>query len=220
MPEDMIIGVPKWLGDVKVSITAKAPSTVMVDGQSGPPVDIDALIAMFKNLIVERFKLQTHVEERPMNAYTLKAVKPKMKAADPHGRIRCAEGPGADQKDVRDAHPILGRLLNCQNMTMARFAEMLQGLAPGYIHSPVLDATGLEGSWDFTLSFSTAGQLQQGGGSGEAGSPGAPDAAADPNGAVSLPDAVARQMGLKLEQTKRPVTVLVIDHIEAKPIEN
>jgi uncharacterized protein (TIGR03435 family) len=108
-------------------------------------------------------------------------------------------------------------------MTMGRFAGMLQGLAPGYIHAPVLDATGLEGSWDFTLSFSTAGQLQGGGGGGgrpaEAGS-GPVGAAPDPTGALSLPDAVAKQLGLKLEQTKRPVQVLVIDHVEAKPIDN
>jgi uncharacterized protein (TIGR03435 family) len=161
------------------------------------------------------------MEERPINAYTLMAVKPKMKPAEPNGRIKCEEGPGADQKDVRDAHPILGRLLNCQNMTMARFADMLQGLAPGYIHAPVLDATGLEGSWDFTLSFSTAGQLQGGGGrAGATPSTDSANAASDPNGALSLPDAVAKQLGLKLEQTKRPVKVLVIDHVEEKPADN
>ncbi len=103
---------------------------------------------------------------------------------------------------------------------MARFADMLQGLAPGYIRTPVLDATGVAGSWDFTLAFSTAGQFQNGGNrSGEAGSPEPASGASDPTGAVSLPDAVAK-LGLKLEQAKRPVKVLVIDHIEAKPIEN
>ena len=219
--DDMIVGAPKWLGESKISIIAKAPSAALVNGQNGPPIDIDTLIAMIKNLLVERFKLQTHMEERPINAYTLMAVKPKMKPADPNGRIKCEEGPGADQKDVRDAHPILGRLLNCQNMTMARFAEMLQGLAPGYIHAPVLDSTGLEGSWDFTLSFSTAGQLQGGGGRAGAAPPAdSANAASDPNGAVSLPDAVAKQLGLKLEQTKRPVKVLVIDHVEQKPADN
>jgi uncharacterized protein (TIGR03435 family) len=185
-----------------------------VSGQNGPPVDIDTLITMIKNLVVERFKLETHEEDRPINAFTLTAGKPKMKPADPNGRIRCGEGPGADQKDVRDSRPILGRLINCQNMTMARFADMLQGLAPGYIKSPVLDATGLEGAWDFTLSFSAAGQLQSGAKEGDS------SAASDPNGALSLPDAISKQLGLKLEQTKRPVKVLVIDHVEPKPIEN
>jgi uncharacterized protein (TIGR03435 family) len=217
--EDMIVGAPKWLGDTKISIIAKAPSAALVNGQNAPPVDIDTLIAMVKNLLTERFKLQTHMEERPINAYTLTAVKPKMKPADPNGRIRCAEGPSSEQKDVRDAHPILGRLLNCQNMTMTRFAGMLQSLASGYIHAPVLDATGLDGAWDFSLSFSTIGQLQ-GGGRGGAAPAESASTASDPTGALSLPDAVAKQLGLKLEQTKRPVKVLVIDHIEERPVDN
>jgi uncharacterized protein (TIGR03435 family) len=102
---------------------------------------------------------------------------------------------------------------------MARFAGMLQGLASGYIHAPVLDGTGLEGSWDFSLSFSAAGQLQSGRGGGRGGEVSSGEAS-DPNGALSLPDAVAKQLGLKLEQTKRPVKVLVIDHVEPKPTEN
>ena len=221
LTDDMVIGAPKWLSDKRISIIAKAPSAALVTGQNAPPIDIDTLITMIKNLVVERFKLETHMEERPINAYTLSAVKPKMKPADPNGRIRCAEGPAADQKDTRDANPILGRLLNCQNMTMARFAGMLQGLASGYIHAPVLDSTGLEGSWDFTLSFSTIGQFQGGGGRGGAAAPtDGTSVASDPNGALSLPDAIAKQLGLKLELTKRPVKVLVIDHVEEKPTDN
>jgi uncharacterized protein (TIGR03435 family) len=217
--DDMIVNAPKWLSEVKVTVTAKAPSSALVVGQNSPPVDINTLITMLKNLLVERFKLQTHMEERPINAYTLSSVKPKMKPADPNGRIRCTEGPAMGQKDPRDAQPILGRLLNCQNMTMTRFASMLQSLASGYIHAPVLDATNLEGSWDFTLSFSTIGQLQNGG-RGERSTENPNPNASDPSGAVSLPEAISRQLGLKLELTKRPVQVLVIDHVEQKPTEN
>lgn len=218
--DEMIVGAPKWLGDQRVSIIAKAPSTAVVAGENGPPIDIDSLISMVKNLLAERFKLQTHMEERTMSAYTLTSVKPKMKAADPNGRIRCQEGPSLGQKDPRDTRPVLNRLLNCQNMTMARFAGMLQSLAPGYIHTPVLDSTGLEGAWDFTLSFSGIGQIQNGGRGGAESGPNDTNAASDPNGAVSLPDAVSKQLGLKLEMTKRPVQVLVIDHVEQKPTEN
>ena len=214
--DEMLINAPKWMSDVKVSIVAKAPTPALVTGQNTPPIDIDTLITMIKNLMVERFKLQTHTEERPINAFTLSAVKPKMKPADPNGRIHCVEGPAAGQADTRDARPILGRLLNCQNMTMTRFASMLQSLASGYIHAPVLDATNLEGAWDFTLNFSTVGQLNSGGQKSESDL----NAASDPNGAVSLPDAINKQLGLKLELTKRPVQVLVIDHVEPKPAEN
>jgi uncharacterized protein (TIGR03435 family) len=226
--DDMIIGAPKWLDEDRFDIVAKVPMAAMGDGgRNAPPVDFDAVMVMLKSLLADRFKLATHMEERPISAYTLLAAKPKLKPADPTARIRCIEGPGADGKDPRDTNPILGRLITCQNMTMKRFADMLQSLAPGYIHAPVLDSTGLDGAWDFTLSFSGAGALGGGGGRdgggrgpGGAAAPGAMNAASDPNGALSLLDALPKELGLKLEAAKRPVQVLVIDHIEQKPTDN
>ncbi len=118
--------------------------------------------------------------------------------------------------------------MTCQNMTMAQFAEKLKNIAPGYIHSPVLNATGLEGGYDFTLIFTPAGLARSGGegrggrGGGEGGPPAsdAATAASDPNGAFTLFEAIEKQLGLKLEAQKRPVSVLVIDRAEQKPIEN
>jgi uncharacterized protein (TIGR03435 family) len=103
-------------------------------------------------------------------------------------------------------------------MTMAQICDELQRVAAGYIYSPVLDATGIKGSWDFTLSFSSADVTQaRAAGTGTASTDGS---ASDPNGALTLPDAVSRQLGLKLEKQKRPAPVLVIDHIDDKPTEN
>jgi uncharacterized protein (TIGR03435 family) len=187
-------------------------------------MDIDDLWPMLRALLKERFKLQTHMETRPVTAYTLMSVKPKMKKADPASHTKYKEGAGADGRDPRDKNPILGRLVTCQNMTMAQFAEKLKSIAPGYIHTPVLDATGLEGGYDFTLSFSPAGALQAPGGGGRGGSsPEGPPAsgeassASDPNGAITLFEAIEKQLGLKLSAQKRPVPVLVIDHAEQTP---
>jgi uncharacterized protein (TIGR03435 family) len=59
------------------------------------------------------------------------------------------------------------------------------------------------------------------GGGGETAAPGdALAAASDPNGAITLFEAVEKQLGLKLEAQKRPVGVLVIDRAEQKPTEN
>jgi uncharacterized protein (TIGR03435 family) len=44
--------------------------------------------------------------------------------------------------------------------------------------------------------------------------------AADPTGALTIFEAMEKQLGLKLEQQKRPMPVIVIDHIEQKPTEN
>jgi uncharacterized protein (TIGR03435 family) len=108
---------------------------------------------------------------------------------------------------------------------MAEFAELLPGIAPGYIHNEVLDKTGLEGGWDFTLSFSGNGFQTAGGGGGRGGDGSAPPSgatteASDPSGGLSLMDAMQKQVGLKLEMQKRPFPVIVIDHIEQKPTNN
>jgi uncharacterized protein (TIGR03435 family) len=189
-------------------------------------VDYDALPAMLRNLLVERFKLATHMEERPVNACSLVAAKPKMKPADPASRIKCFGGTagGAANKDPRDTNPVLNRLITCQNMTMDRFAGMLHSLAPGYIHVPVLDLTGLDGAWDFTLGFSGAGRVNGNAGGGRTDTPsaaaGGANVASDPNGAISLLDALPKLLGKNLELNKQPVQVLVMDRIEQKPLEN
>jgi uncharacterized protein (TIGR03435 family) len=219
LTDDMVDGIPKWMDSDRYDIVAKAPAS---------DVDFDDVKTMLRALIMERFKLTTHTEDRPVTAYTLVAFKPKMKKADPNSRIKYKEGPAADGKDPRDKNPILSRLVTCQNMSMAQFAEKLKDIAPGYIHTPVLDATGLEGGYDFTLSFSAVGLTRAPGGGpgGLPGPPGAPPtadvaaAASDPNGAVTLFEAIEKQLGLKLEAKKRPVPIFVIDHAEQKPTEN
>jgi uncharacterized protein (TIGR03435 family) len=188
---------------------------------SAPQTDMDSLIAMVRTLLEDRFKLKTHPEQRTVPAYTLTAVKPRMQRADPANRTGCKEGPAGDAKDPRLANPALSRLVACHNITMAEFTDKLPGIANalnplnGPIRSTVLDSTGLSGAWDFTLNFSPevgfapVGPL-----------PPADNAASDPNGKLSLSEAIGKQLGLRLELVKRPATVLVIDHIEAKPAEN
>ena len=96
-------------------------------------------------------------------------------------------------------------------------AEDLPRIAGGYIHVPVVNATGLNGAWDFTLNFTPAGQLTSAGRGSDAGSAGAAPTAMDPTGGLSLFDAVQKQLGVKLELRKRPMPVLIIDHVEERP---
>ena len=225
-------GLPDWVSTDRYDLVAKAPpgGLVMSIAQDGPatttPPDIEILFNMIRNLLIERFQIKYHYEDRPAQAYNLLAAKPKMKKADPSNRTSCKEGPGADGKDPRQANPVLSRLVTCQNITMAQFADQMQSMAGGYVRSTVLDQTGLDGAWDFTLSFSPAGAVQGGGGRGGDGpnarSGDAPvsSGASDPNGAISLPDAMEKQLGIRLQEVKRPVRTLVIDHIERKPLDN
>jgi uncharacterized protein (TIGR03435 family) len=215
--DDLVANTPKWWNDTKYSIVAKTSTAVSGVGQS-TNADIEDLKAMLRQLITERFNLKSHYEDRPVPAYTLLADKPKMAKADPSNRTGFKEGPPAGQTDQRNQ--ILGRMVTVRNMSMAQFADDLQRIANGYIRVPVEDKTGLEGAYDFTLTFSPIGALNAGRGRGGDAGPGPGPEASDPSGALSLPDAISRQLGLKLEMRKRPMPVLVIDSIQEKPTDN
>jgi uncharacterized protein (TIGR03435 family) len=218
---DHIVGLPAFASSDRYDIVAKIPA-----GGPSSMMDMEATASMMLSLLVDRFKLKYHTEEQPVAAYTLVAGKPKMKKADPASRAFCRNG------NV-EAGPSAGsRTLTCQNITMTQFAERLQGMTSD-LSWPVLDATKLEGGWDFTLTFSMGGPMggpmpmiaMAGGGGGGRGGEAAPGsaplpAASDPTGGATLFEAVEKQLGLKLEKQKRSMPVIVIDHIEQKPTEN
>jgi uncharacterized protein (TIGR03435 family) len=214
--QDLIADQPPWLNQEFYSISAKAPapSVAQAPGQA-PQLQRDDFGEMMRSLLADRFKLAVHMEDRPADAYTLTAANPKMKKADPTVRSSCVLG------FVMDPASGYFRQITCRNITMAQFADQLlqtEGSYGGYIKSPVLDSTGLTGGYDFALKFSPLGALK----------PTAPAPAAasdateptDPGGAISLPDAIYKQLGLKLEKQRRPVPTLVIDHMEEKPTDN
>ncbi len=222
---DEIVNLPKWAASARFDITAKAASA-----GAAQTMDMDALAPMMRSLLVDRFGLKYHTEERQMTAYSLVAGKPKMKKADPASRTFCrtqAAGPGT---------PPGSRALQCQNTTMAQLADRLLNIGQG-LNFPILDLTGIEGGWDFTLTWSQnfAMAMPAGGGmvtmarrvetgpggpAGPAGGGEGVGVAAEPVQGVSIFEAVEKQLGLKLEAGKRMVPVIVIDHLEEKPTEN
>jgi uncharacterized protein (TIGR03435 family) len=215
-PGEEIPGTPKWLnrGSPLFDIVAKVPAAAIA---SDTQVYNDDLRAMMRALLVDRFKMVTHYEDRPMDAYTLVADKPKLKKADPSNRTGCKIGPSQAPRNLADGPTTVA---TCQNVTMAQFVEQLPSIAPTYIGYPVLDATGIDGAWDITLTFSAVnpnlGGGARGGGLPSAGAGGP----SDPKGELSLFSAIDKQLGLKLEMRKRLEPVFVIDHIEEKPTDN
>jgi uncharacterized protein (TIGR03435 family) len=207
---EQVVGLPAWAGSERFDIVAKAPG----DSSAGLGNDLESVAPMLRSLLVERFKMTYHSEERQVSAYSLVGGKPKMKKADPASRTFCKDKPAPP------GSPPGSRVLTCQNITMAQFTDHLQYMSPE-LSWPVADATGIEGTWDFTLTFSmNFGMPMMTRGGGDAGAAGGPSAVPDPSGGLTIFEAVEKQLGLKLEKQKRTVPVIVIDHLEQKPTEN
>jgi uncharacterized protein (TIGR03435 family) len=113
------------------------------------------------------------------------------------------------------------RLVTCRNMTLAQFvAELskptneenpIMGKFP-----PIVNATGLSGHYDMTINFTPPGAAQNLGGAAAAG-----DAVgSEPDGTISIFEALEKQLGLKLESRKVMGQMLVIDHVNETPTGN
>lgn len=205
---------PSWLTTNTYDVIARVYATTNPNAQVQQDEDIAR--RMLQNLIIERFKLKFHMEDRPMPAFVLKADSVKMAKADPSRRTRCYEGvpPGSAAATQLARFP---RQVTCQNITMAQFGTWLPTIAGGYTRQPARDLTGLTESYDFSLGFSPIEQVQ--GPRPDAGA--APGGAAlDPTGALSLQDALRQQLGIRMEEEKRPLPVMVIDSMQEKPTEN
>ena len=204
-------GLPKGIESVYFDIDARTAERTneLATGDNGFD---DDLRAMLRALFVERFRMQWHYEDRPMDAYSLVSVRPKMKKADPTARAGCHEARSV-ANDPRDANPLLTQLISCRNVTMDQFAAKLLEFDDFTFMYPVEDATGITGAWDFDLSFTPGGLIEQ-------VSSGSGGDASQPNGAISVSDAIARQLGLRLEKRKRILPAIVIDHMELTPTDN
>jgi uncharacterized protein (TIGR03435 family) len=214
LPNPQYIAGPKWLESTRYELIARAYATT--DPNANVQQDEDLVRKMLQALIVERFQMKYHMEDRPMPAFNIRADNPKMTKADPTKRTRCFEGAPAGTPTAARPQQF-GRQVTCQNITMAQFGTWLPAIAGGYTRVPAIDLTGLTDGYDFTLNFSPIGEVQ--GPRPEAGAA-ATGAALDPTGALSLLDAVRKQLGIRLEEVKRSLPVMVIDSINEKPTDN
>jgi uncharacterized protein (TIGR03435 family) len=202
-----LAGLPAFAETTRYDVIA----TTSAEGASDP----SGMSVMVRSLLEDRFKMKWHTEDRPMNAYSLVAVKPKMKKADPGSRTHCIRG------SAPAGSPPGSTMLTCQNIAMGDFVDELLNSVPGNAW-PVLDSTGLEGGWDFSLIWGLgpapmlAAPPPEPGGTGR----GALAQAPDPGGTLTIFEAIGKQLGLKLEMRKRPVPMVVIDHLEETPTAN
>lgn len=227
---DDVLVAPKWIESDRIDIHAKVDLGslgVSSMGSTTSHMNYDDFLPMLRSLLIDRFEIKYHIENRPIDAYMLEVADPKLAArklvkADPSERTACGTVPPIGQQDPQLANVMFTDEQTCLNITMDQFAGQIHHIAPDYFFYPVKDETGLSGSYDFTLAWSAAHLVGLGGpGFGPAPPPAAEGAqAADPNGAISFFDAIKKQLGLKVVKEKRPEPVLVIDHIDEQPTEN
>jgi uncharacterized protein (TIGR03435 family) len=186
-----LIGAPDWIEKDRYDVLGKPD----VEGQPNNR----QTRALIQKLLADRFSLKFHREKRELSVYAIVVGKTGAK-------LTISEG---DPKgDPNMFFYGFGKFI-AKNTTIADFAGFLQ---QGVLDRPVVDQTGLAGRYDFGLVYRPDQPL--GGGPGVNPPP--------PNDADALDDiyaAVQQQLGLRLEATKTPIDVIVIDHLE-KPSEN
>jgi uncharacterized protein (TIGR03435 family) len=214
---EQIAGLPKsFAGSVakNVSIVAKAPegwfpaAPAAANGQAR-----EVLYAMLRSLLIDRYKMTFHWEDRPVDTLTLTVNKSKLTKADPANRTGCAR-----EGQQQQGRALLVKLV-CRNITMEQFAEQMPAFDTGILYA-VQDSTGLEGAWDFTLNYDALARLATPAFLRTAQAPAEAGEASEPQGSMSFVDAVQKQLGLKVETHKRPEKALVIDHMLEDPTEN
>jgi uncharacterized protein (TIGR03435 family) len=184
---DPQVSGPAWIDSDRFDIVAKAPA--------GAPEE--QIPEMLQALLADRFKLVAHRERKELPAFALVVAKngPKLTRAELNGSgggMSSSEGTASGQA-----------------VTMARLAGFLATPRVD-LGLPVVDHTGLEGTFSFTLKWTPERRLTE-----KAASKGA-DADAPP----SIFTALNEQLGLKLEKRKALLEVLIVDKAERVPTEN
>jgi uncharacterized protein (TIGR03435 family) len=189
-----ITGGPGWLETEKYDLAAQPNGEGQPNGKQWK--------GMLQKLLADRFKLTFHRDKKELAVYAITVGKNGPKLTKSEGNPSGL--PGLFFRGLG--------VLPATNATIADFAGVMQGAV---LDRPVVDQTGLTGRWDFTLTW-TPDEFQFAGMKGGMPPPPANDAAA---AAPDLFTAMQEQLGLKLESTKAPAEVFVIDRV-VKPTDN
>jgi uncharacterized protein (TIGR03435 family) len=197
LPESEMADGPSWIDSDRFDVSAK------VGAES--PNSVPQKQLMLRTLLTERFKLVTHVETKDLPVYTLVLAKrdgtlgPQLHRADVVCEALLASQPG--RRDSCILYVLPSGVLMLRGQTMGALANAFTRV----LDRVVKDRTGLTGGFDADAQFNTETL--------PAITP-LPPEARPTNDAPSFNTAIQEQLGLKLEPTKAPVDVLVIDHAE------
>ena len=171
---------PNWIDSNRYDIVAKT-------SEAAPN---EKLRGMLQALLADRFKLVVHRETKEMQAYIVTVGKNGHKLKQSEGEGEMEVKPTGKGLQVAFTH-----------VTLAQLSEMTQSPLQGV----VVDQTGLQGAWDFTLDMSAA-MMQR---------------PTDKEEAIGMMiQIMSEQLGIKIDQKKTAAEVLVIERAEKIPVEN
>jgi len=179
---------PPELDQVRYDVVAKIPP-----GATGQDVHV-----MMQNLLIERLQLKVRREHQvvPVHALLVGRAGPKFKAS--------SEPVDPSKQGMSRSSTATGSIkLVAAGQTIP---QLVSALFQQTDH-PIMDLTGLNGKYDFTLAFASSRRNEL------ATSPNADDA-------PEIFRAVQDQLGLKLEPRKMPVDMVIVDSGRKIPVEN
>ncbi len=186
---------PDWLQSERFDIQAKVPSGATKEQGR----------MMLQNMLADRFKLVLHSSTKDASIYALVIAKggSKLKEAEtgpnaaPPKRAMMVDRTGLMKMDLKGA-------------SMGAIVDML-GLQ---LDRPVIDMTGLTGSYDLLMEFAPDPAIMAMK-TGGIGPPPSPD-----SNAPTIFTALTDEAGLKLEARKGPVETVIVDSMEKMPTGN
>jgi uncharacterized protein (TIGR03435 family) len=206
--------LPGWARDMRFDVEART---------TGSPTK-DEMRAMVRSMLEDRFQLKLHTETQKTDVLRLElvhpgklgpnlrpyaATEPPCDVVPPYGDVAVATTPdgfpaycgvmvwipGTPTGEMR----VGGRRLTSADIALG------VGAAADFTGRPVIDATGLTGTYDLLLNYAPVSSD--------------PSRTTEPSNGVPLEIALRKQLGLKLAPGKGPVESYVIDHLE-KPTGN
>jgi len=191
-----ITGGPSWIESEKFDVEGKPD-------QPGMPT-VDQMKAMIQKLLADHFGLSFHREQKELSVYAITVAKSGLKIAKEETNPIPVPGFGGP--------PRTG--FNVRNATIKEFADVMQAQ---FMDQPVVDQSGLGSQrYNFVLKWTPDPSQRALGGAVD---PNQPAPASDAEAPPDLFTAIQQQLGLRLQMTKAPVDVLVIDKVE-KPSDN
>jgi uncharacterized protein (TIGR03435 family) len=218
--QTLVPQLPSWVMTDRFDIQARA--------QGNPSKNEMRL--MMRTLLADRLKFRMHTEVRevpvlalvlskpgkpgpglqrhPLDAPCPTSIAPNSPGASPGAYLNAVVGglPALCSNVVGMPPSAAGRLRSgARNVTMEFLANYLSG--EGTFGRPLINATGLTGTYDFVIEWAPQGTPPPGS-----------NFTPDPSGST-FEEAIRDQLGLSIRSRKSPMEVMIVDHV-ARPSDN